>query len=43
MNAKIKITYKDKDGNIIVNPTEGDLGYSSETENFMYILMANGK
>lgn len=32
MNAKIKITYKDKDGNIIVDPKEGDLGYSSETE-----------
>lgn len=32
MNAKIKITYRDKDGNIIVNPKEGELGYSPETE-----------
>lgn len=32
MNAKIKITYRDKDNNIIVNPKEGELGYSPETE-----------
>ena len=32
MNAKVKITYRDKDGNIIVNPKEGELGYSPETE-----------
>ena len=31
MNAKIKITYKDKDGNIIVNPKENDIAMSPET------------
>lgn len=31
MNAQIKITYRDKVGNEILNPTDGQLGYSSET------------
>lgn len=31
MNAKIKLTYRDKNGNIIVNPTDGELAYSPET------------
>ena len=32
MNAKVKITYKDKDGNIIVNPKENDIAMSPETQ-----------
>lgn len=32
MNAKINITYRDKDGNIIDNPIEGQSAYSSETK-----------
>ena len=32
MNAKIKITYRDKDGNIIENPEEGQLAHSPETQ-----------
>ena len=32
MNAKVKITYKDKDGNIIVDPKEGDIAMSPETK-----------
>ena len=32
MNAKINITYRDKDGNIIDNPTEGQSAYSPETK-----------
>ena len=32
MNAKIKITYRDKDGNIIVNPKENDIAMSPETQ-----------
>ena len=32
MNAKIKITYRDKDGNIIVDPKEGDISVSPETQ-----------
>lgn len=32
MKAKINITYRDKNGNIIVNPTEGEKAYSPETQ-----------
>ena len=32
MNAKIKITYRDKDENIIDNPVEGQSAYSPETK-----------
>ena len=32
MNAKINITYRDKDGNIIDNPIEGQSAYSPETK-----------
>lgn len=32
MNAKINITYRDKDGNIIVDPKEGDTAMSPETK-----------
>ena len=32
MNAKINITYRDKDGNIIVDPKEGDISVSPETQ-----------
>ena len=32
MNAKINITYRDKDGNIIDNPVEGQSAYSPETK-----------
>ena len=32
MNAKINITYRDKDGNIIVDPKEGDIAMSPETK-----------
>ena len=32
MNAKIKITYRDKDGDIIVNPKENDIAMSPETQ-----------
>jgi hypothetical protein len=31
MNAHISITYRDKDGNVIVNPYEGQLAHSPET------------
>lgn len=41
MNANINITYRDKDGNIITNPQEGDKAYSPETKKvYMY---ANNK
>ena len=32
MKAKINITYRDKEGNIIENPTEGQRAYSPETQ-----------
>lgn len=32
MNAKINITYRDNDGNIIDNPVEGQSAYSPETK-----------
>jgi hypothetical protein len=32
MNAKINITYRDKDGSIIDNPIEGQSAYSPETK-----------
>lgn len=32
MKAKINITYKDKDGNIIIDPTENEVAYSPETK-----------
>ena len=32
MNAKINITYRDKDNNIIVDPKEGDIAMSPETQ-----------
>ena len=31
MNANVKITYCDQDGNAILNPVEGDKAYSPET------------
>lgn len=31
MNAHIRLTYVDKDGNLITNPSENDLGYCKET------------
>lgn len=32
MNANIKITYRNKEGNEIFNPTEGQMSYSPETK-----------
>lgn len=40
MNAKIKITYRDQDGNEILNPIEGIKAYSPETER-LYIYTNN--
>ena len=37
MNAQIKITYRDKDNNIIENPEEGQKAFSPETQRlYMY-------
>ena len=40
MNAKINITYRDKDGNIIDNPIEGQSAYSPETKK-LYVYTDN--
>lgn len=40
MNAKIKITYRDKDGNEILNPIDGQKAYSPETSK-LYQWSAN--
>jgi hypothetical protein len=32
MNAKVRITYRDKDNNEILNPTDGEKAYSPETK-----------
>ena len=32
MKSKIKITYRDKDGNTIIDPTENEVAYSPETK-----------
>ncbi len=40
MNAKINITYRDKDNNIIENPIEGQRAYSPETKK-LYIYTNN--
>lgn len=32
MNANIRITYRDKEGNEIFNPSEGQMSYSPETQ-----------
>ena len=41
MNAHINITYRDKDGNVIVNPYEGQLAHSPETSQ-LYIYKDGG-
>ncbi len=40
MNAKINITYRDKDNNIITAPNEGEMAYSPETQK-LYIYQNN--
>lgn len=34
MKSKINITYRDKNGNFITDPTEGEMAYSPETKQF---------
>ena len=43
MNAQIKITYRDKDGNIIENPTDGEKAYSPETKRLYQWSAAAGE
>lgn len=42
MNAQIRITYRDKDGNIIENPEDGQRAYSPETQKFYQWSAAAG-
>lgn len=43
MNAQIKITYRDKDNNIIENPEDGQMSYSPETQKLYQFIKGEWK